>query len=174
MTLSAQQAAQLGMVFAQALERESQTTKKVLAALPQEQLDFKLGEKGRTARELAWHIVASEIWFGNGICAGEFPMAESEGTPPATVKEMLETYEKELPPILAKLQTLSGEHLAKPVNFFNVFNLPAVFYMNFWNSHSIHHRGQLSTYLRAVNARVPSIYGGSADEPFEMPTSAQG
>ena len=61
---------------------------------------------------------------------------------------------------------MSGEQLAKQVSFFGVYNLPCVMYLNFWNVHSVHHRGQLSTYLRAMNARVPSIYGGSADEPF--------
>jgi uncharacterized damage-inducible protein DinB len=62
--------------------------------------------------------------------------------------------------------------LAKVVEFFGVMNLPNVLYLGFWNSHSIHHRGQLSTYLRAMNAHVPSIYGGSADEPFVMPAGA--
>ena len=85
---------------------------------------------------------------------------------------MVAFYEKSLPAALAKVKALSGEDLAKVISFFNVFNLPNVMYLNFMNSHSIHHRGQLSTYLRAMNAHVPSIYGGSADEPFEMPAAA--
>jgi hypothetical protein len=85
---------------------------------------------------------------------------------------MVSWYEQELPPKLAKLKELSGEHLATVVSFFGVMNLPNVLYLGFWDNHSIHHRGQLSTYLRAMNAHVPSIYGGSADEPFEMPASA--
>jgi uncharacterized damage-inducible protein DinB len=40
------------------------------------------------------------------------------------------------------------------------------------SNHSIHHRGQLSSYLRPMGSKVPKIYGGSADEPFEMPASA--
>jgi uncharacterized damage-inducible protein DinB len=51
-------------------------------------------------------------------------------------------------------------------------NMPNVMYLGFMTNHSVHHRGQLSTYLRAMNAHVPSIYGGSADEPFEMPATA--
>jgi uncharacterized damage-inducible protein DinB len=47
-----------------------------------------------------------------------------------------------------------------------------VLYLDVWMHHTIHHRGQLSTYLRAMNARVPDIYGGSADEQFEMPATA--
>jgi hypothetical protein len=59
------------------------------------------------------------------------------------------------------------------VSFFNVFNLPLVLYMDFWIKHTVHHRGQLSMHLRAMNARVPDIYGGSADEPFAMPATVQ-
>ena len=56
---------------------------------------------------------------------------------------------------------------AKNIDFFGVFNFPAVMYLTFLNNHMIHHRGQLSTYLRAMGGKVPSIYGGSADEPFQ-------
>ena len=67
---------------------------------------------------------------------------------------------------MAKLKAMSGEQLAKSMPFFGIMNYPAVVYLQFLNNHMIHHRGQLSTYLRAMNAHVPSIYGGSADEPF--------
>ena len=48
-----------------------------------------------------------------------------------------------------------------------MFNFPAVAYLNFMLSHTIHHRGQLAAWLRPMGGKVPSIYGGSADEPFE-------
>ena len=153
------------------VERESQTTRKVIAAVPEDKLDFKLGEKGRTARELAWHLMASEIWFVEGIAKGDFSSAEAEMPANATVQDMLAKYDT-LPSKIEALKSLSGEQLAKPVSFFGVMELPDVLYLNFLNNHSIHHRGQLSTYLRAMNAHVPSIYGGSADEPFQMPAGA--
>jgi uncharacterized damage-inducible protein DinB len=53
-----------------------------------------------------------------------------------------------------------------------VFNLPAVLYLGFLNNHTIHHRGELSTYLRPMGSKVPSIYGGSYDEPFQAPAAA--
>jgi uncharacterized damage-inducible protein DinB len=49
-----------------------------------------------------------------------------------------------------------------------MFQLPAAAYLNFANVHCIHHRGQLSAYLRPMGGKVPSIYGGSADEPMNM------
>jgi uncharacterized damage-inducible protein DinB len=169
--MTPEQAQAFSAHFLSTLEQESQTTRRVLAALPETQLDFKLGDKGRTARELMWHLAYSEIWFADGIAAGEFAM-EQEPPAPATVAEMVAFFEKELPPRLERLKGLTGEQLTKTINFFNAFNLPAVGYLDFWLRHSVHHRGQLSTYLRAMNARVPDIYGGSADEPFQMPATA--
>jgi len=91
---------------------------------------------------------------------------------PATVAEILQWYDGNVPALTEKLKGLTGEQLSKAINFYNLWNYPAAMYLNFWNAHSIHHRGYLAAYLRAMNARVPSIYGGSADEPFEMPAAA--
>ena len=71
-----------------------------------------------------------------------------------------------------RVRALSAEQLLTPIEFFGVFNLPAAFYLGFLNNHSIHHRGQLATYLRPMGAKCPSIYGGSYDEPFQ-PAEAQ-
>jgi uncharacterized damage-inducible protein DinB len=165
------QAKGLSMVFLQSLGSEVPTTRRVLAAVPANQLDFKLGEKGRTTRELMWHLVRSEHWFGESIVAGNFPM-EPDPEAPATAAEILAYYDKHVPQLADKIAPLSGSHLATPVNFFNVFTLPVVLYMDFWIKHTVHHRGQLSMHLRAMNAHVPDIYGGSADEPFQMPATA--
>ncbi|MGC9951619.1 MAG: DinB family protein [Bryobacteraceae bacterium] len=165
------QAKGLSLVFLQSLGSEVPTTRRILAAVPEAQLDFKLGDKGRTARDLMWHIAHSESFFGEGIAAGSFT-GGADPPAPATAAEILAYYDQQVPPLSAKIAGLSGEHLATPVSFFNVFNLPAVLYMDFWIKHTVHHRGQLSTYLRAMNAHVPGIYGGSADEPFQMPGGA--
>jgi len=169
--MNSAEAKNLSHMLIAGVERESQTTRKVIAAIPENQLDFKLGDKGRTARELAWHLLASELWFADGIAKGDFSQPEAEMPAKVTVKEMVAKYD-ELPAKIEKLKGMSGEDLAKEVGFFGMMNLPNVIYVNFLSNHSIHHRGQLSTYLRAMNAHVPSIYGGSADEPFEMPAGA--
>jgi len=165
------QAKGLSMVFLQSLGNEVPITRRVLAAVPESQLDFKLGDKGRTTRDLMWHLARSEKWFGEGIVAGNFPM-DPDPPAPTTVAEILAYYDQHVPSLADKLAPLSGEHLATPVNFFNVFTLPNVLYMDFWIKHTVHHRGQLSMHLRAMNAHVPDIYGGSADEPFAMPATA--
>jgi uncharacterized damage-inducible protein DinB len=168
MTLSPEQAQGLAMFLIQTIENEIPNTKKVLSAVPQDKLGFKLGEKGRTAQELMWHIVEADIWFAEGVAAGEFAQSDSKGPAPETVEEIVSRYESGIGVGVAKLKALTGAQLAKPINFYNIMNLPAVMYLGFLNNHSIHHRGQLAAYLRAMNAHVPSIYGGSADEPFQM------
>jgi len=166
------EAKSIGNMLIEGIEREYETTRKVVAAIPENQLDFKLGEKGRTMRELAWHLIASEAWFGSGIASGDFAQPESPMPPNVTKADMVAYYDKEVRARIAQVKQASGEQLAQIINFFGVMQVPNVTLIGFWNNHSIHHRGQLSAYLRAVNAHVPSIYGGSADEPFEMPATA--
>jgi len=162
----------IGLFLASGVENEFKTTQKVLAAVPQDKLNFKLGDKGRTAQELMWHIVESELWFLDGIAKGEFAASDSRGPAPSTVQAIVDQYTGAFPAGLAKVKALSAAQMAKPINFYNIFNMPAGMYLSFLSSHSIHHRGQLSAYIRAMNAKVPSIYGGSADEPFQMPAGA--
>jgi len=169
--MSPAEAQSLAAMLLAGIEREYETTKRVIAAVPENQLDFKLGDKGRTMGELAWHLIASEAWFADGIASGDFSHAE-QTIPAGGAAAMTAFYANEVPARIAKMKQLSGEQLAQIVNFFGVMQVPDVMLMGFMSNHSIHHRGQLSTYLRAVNAHVPSIYGGSADEPFEMPANA--
>lgn len=171
MTLSPQEAQKIARMFLAMIERESATTRRVLAAVPEDKLDYKLGEKGRTARELMWHLAVGEPWFAMAIESAEFA-GGAEPPAPATAAEILARWDENVPPAIARMKELSGEHLAKAVPFFGMPPMPLAMYFEFWKVHSIHHRGQLSTYLRSMNARVPDIYGGSADEPFQMPTSA--
>ena len=152
------------------IEQEWTITRKVLAAVPETNPDYRPDPKARTALEIAWHIVSSEIWFLEGLIHGEFKMEEAEQ--PDTVKKVSDAitwYESKAPGVLASLRALPAEKLAAPIDFFGVLNLPAVSYLSFLVSHTVHHRGQLSVYLRPMGGIVPSIYGGSADEPFEPP-----
>ncbi len=66
----------------------------------------------------------------------------------------------------SSLEGLSGEQLSTPVDFLGLRTDPAVAYLNIAMRHSVHHRGQLSTYLRPMGAKVPAIYMESADEPY--------
>ncbi len=149
--------------LAKDLEHEYQTTCRVLAALPDNQMGWQPHERGMKAGELAWHIATSDCFFLSSIANGEFaPPAKVEQ--PATTAEIVAFYQKTYPALLEKCKNLSGEQLVKELNFLGIFVFPTVIFLNLAGNHSIHHRGQLSTYLRGMGAKVPKIYGRSADE----------
>jgi uncharacterized damage-inducible protein DinB len=162
----------LGFLMPQITE-ETKITRRVIEAVPAERSDYRPDPASKTALELAWHIASSEVWFLEGVATGSFPMEDSKI--PESIKtpqDILSWYDAGMAVGQAKVSAMSGEQLANSVSFFNVFNYPAVVYLNFMIKHSVHHRGQLSAYLRAMGSKVPSIYGGSADEPFEMTAQA--
>lgn len=147
------------------IAREAECTKKVIAAVPDAKSDYRPDPHARTAKELAWHIANTDIQFLDGIAALRFDMA-SPDKKPQTSAEVVAWYDENLKRSIARVQALTADQLLTPVEFFGVFNLPAVLYLGFLNNHSIHHRGELATYLRPMGSKVPSIYGGSYDEPF--------
>ena len=154
------------------IEDEAKTTRRVLAAIPGDQGAFKPSEKSMSATDLAYHIAYVEAWFIDGVANGAFS-APDEATPAQmkTPSDVVAYYDSFMPSKLDALRNLSGESLAQPVKFY-AWTMPAVAYLQFLIKHSVHHRGQLSTYLRPMGSKVPSIYGPSADESIEMSTQA--
>jgi uncharacterized damage-inducible protein DinB len=152
--------------------REAEITRKVIAAVPDAASSYRPDPCARTAKELAWHIASSDIHFLDGIANLMFNMETPEHNP-ETSAEVAAWYGQNMKQGVARVAAMSAEQLLTPVNFFGVFNLPAVLYLGFLNNHSIHHRGELATYLRPMGSKVPSIYGGSYDEPFQPPAPAE-
>ena len=148
--------------------RELETTKKVLAAIPDAKAQYRPDPNGRTAWELAWHLANTDVQFLDGIADLKFNMETPDDShKPKTVAELVEWYDTNFKRATDRVRAMTPEQLATPVDFFGVFSFPAVSYLGFLNNHSIHHRGQLSTYLRPMGAKCPSIYGGSYDEPWQ-------
>lgn len=82
----------------------------------------------------------------------------------ATTPELIAWYNARYKESSTKVASLPVDALTKVVDFHGVVQMPAVMYLTFLTSHMIHHRGQLSTYLRAMGGKCPAIYGPSADE----------
>jgi uncharacterized damage-inducible protein DinB len=152
------------------IAREAEVTRKVIAAVPDAASSYKPDPCARSAKELAWHIANSDIQFLDGIADLKFNMENPEHKP-ETSAEVAAWYDQNMKRGMARIAAMTPEQLLTPINFFGVFNLPAVLYLGFLNNHSIHHRGELATYLRPMGSKVPSIYGGSYDEPFQPPAS---
>jgi uncharacterized damage-inducible protein DinB len=151
----------------QGLSREMETTKKVLAAIPEDKRDYRPDPMARTAWELAWHLAASDVQMTDEIADQKFVMEPRFKEEPKTVAELVQWYDSNFKRAIDRVQAMTPEQLSTPVDFYGVFNMPAVFYLGFVNNHSIHHRGALAVYLRPMGSKVPSIYGGSADEPWQ-------
>jgi uncharacterized damage-inducible protein DinB len=155
-------------VMLDGFKREAETTKKVISAVPDAKADYRPDPKARTAQELMWHLANTDVQFLDGIADLNFKM-ESPEHKPQTAAEITAWYDEHVKSGIARIEAMSAEQLLTPVNFYGVFNMPSVFYLGFLNNHSIHHRGELATYLRPMGSKVPSIYGGSFDEPFMPP-----
>ena len=155
--------------FAAALEHESQATLRVLKALPADRLAYKPHEKSWDMGKLAWHTAVTEEWFVKSIAAGSFG---GEDNTPANLThgDIVSYYEKAVPKNIAALKAMDAATLARVVDFFGVAKMPAVEFMSWCVSHTIHHRGQLTVYIRLTGGKVPSVYGPSADDnPFVPP-----
>ena len=149
------------------LEREMETTKKVLAAVPDSKRDFRLDPKSRTAWELAWHLASSDVQMLDEVADRKFDMAPRFKQEPRDIADLVNWYETNFLRAANRVRAMTPEQLTTPVDFAGVFTMPVVFYLGFVNNHSIHHRGQLAAYLRPMGSKVPAIYGGSADEPWK-------
>jgi uncharacterized damage-inducible protein DinB len=148
----------------QQLQNEWMTTYKVLKAVPEAKRDYKPETNSRSAWELATHLAGADVWFLDGILAGQFSNP-SAGAPAPNVEGLADWYKNSFPARLEQVLALDGAKLTQNIDFFGM-KMPAVQYMVFTLAHMVHHRGQLSTYLRAMGSSVPQIYGPSADEPM--------
>jgi uncharacterized damage-inducible protein DinB len=164
MQLQPEQATFLLHATLPALKNEHRLTKSVIEAIPSDRGDYRPDPNAKSAMELAWHITAAQHRFLGGIAAGGFDFTpihrpEFVRTSADIGAWLADSFAKNV----AALSALSAERLAKILDFRGLFQLPAVLYLQFDMNHEIHHRGQLSTYLRPMGGKVPSIYGESYD-----------
>ena len=158
--------------YLDAYEQEHRTTMKILRAYPPAQSELRPHAKCKNARELAF-VFALERGLGtmvmnDGFAAGgppgEMPAA------PASWQEVLAAVEKGHQDFGDLLRGMSEEKFLQPVKFLDgpgqLSDWPRMRFAWFMLCDEIHHRGQFSIYLRMADAKVPSIYGPSADEPW--------
>ncbi len=143
------------------VRQESTTTRKLLAAVPADACEYKPSELCMSGLALAGHIALSEAFFLRGVLNGVFEWKTIEFKTPA---EALAYYDSNVPGLIEQVAQMSGEQLAQPITF-AMGTEPVINFVQMGLKHTIHHRGQLSAYLRPMGTKVPSIYGPSADEP---------
>jgi len=154
-------------IVANLWEGEFPATCQVLAAVKDDKRDYKPDPKSRTAWQLATHLATADLWFIDCITNGKFhfdPEAvKKQEASFANVSDIVEFYKQNFPGKLHTLVAMPAAAMAESIDFFSRMNRSRAAWIGFANNHSIHHRGQLASYLRAMGSKVPNIYGPSAD-----------
>jgi len=152
-------------------EKESNTTKKLLERIPDDRLEWKPHEKSMTMARLATHVAEMPAWAPIIAESDELDLAAREGHPraPESHEEILDLFQKHVEGFNRALAGKSDQELMRPWKLKNgsciILELPRVVALrSLVMNHLIHHRGQLSVYIRLNNIPLPSIYGPSADE----------
>jgi uncharacterized damage-inducible protein DinB len=152
-------------------DRETTTTRKLLERLPEDKFEWKPHAKSMSLGQLAAHVATIPMWGSVTVSQPEFDLATNPPRPPmATRAEILAAFDRFVRETRAALVGRSDPELMAPWALRNgketVFSMPKVaVWRSFVMSHLIHHRGQLSVYLRMQDVALPGIYGPSADEP---------
>ena len=147
--------------------RELPVTLNVLRSFPQEKAELKPGSKSKTARALAWVFVTEERLVQKLLTGEETDLAQAM---PLTFAQIITIYEEEYEKTNKIIAAMSEDELEETAQFYvaphTLGDIPKLQLATMLFFDMIHHRGQFSVYLRAAEAKVPSVYGPSADEPW--------
>jgi uncharacterized damage-inducible protein DinB len=146
-------------------QNEMQTTVRVIEAVPNSHLDYQPAPKSKTGLGLVRHITLEDEWLLNCIANGEFANMpdDSDACGIMTPADAAVRYKEKVPAALNRVRAMSGEKLANVIDMFGMIKAPGINFLAMAVKHSVHHRGQLSTYLRPMGGKVPGIYGPTAD-----------
>jgi uncharacterized damage-inducible protein DinB len=150
--------------FLERLDWEMNTSIKVMKSMPADKLDVKPHPTSRSAKELM-HVLIHELAFMKDIADGELDWEKAYSEYGDTLEEITSRAQANHMEVMDKLKNIPDEELQKPIRFTSheVPRLEAMLELMF---DQIHHRGQLSIYVRMNGGKVPQIYGPSYDEPM--------
>lgn len=149
-------------LFTKHWTRETKTTLRVLERIP-EGSSYRPDPKSRTAQEIAWQIVCEERMVIAGVETGTMPPPPAPDAMPAAMADVVAAYAELAATLPARWAAVAAERWQGEVDMFGRKRPAAALAWSFLFD-IVHHRGQISTYLRPMGAKVPSIYGPSADE----------
>ena len=161
----------IGTAYIAEMEQEAKVSREVLSRIPAEKFDWKPHEKSMTFGRLATHVAEMFGWTPSTMTQPELDFSKFDYKPfePPTTDDLLDFFDKNVAEAIETLRNATDEQFMETWTMRNgetiYFTMPKVVVMrSFVMNHIVHHRGQLSVYLRLNDISVPSIYGPSADE----------
>lgn len=159
----------LGKLFLEELKWEERASRQCLERIPVEKLaDWKPHEKSMKMGYLAQLVAELPKWIAHMITKGDIDFATYQQTEIKTTDQLVKFFDKNMADAKAALETVSDEELEKNFSLKNkgqvLFTSPKKENIMSSLNHWVHHRGQLTVYMRLNEIPVPSIYGPSADE----------
>ncbi len=157
--------------FVKRWESEQPAFGKVLRAMPGDQLAYRPHERSKSAGDLAWQLAEEQGHLCNLLESEKGEIHWVERPRPATAKEIVTAWETATGKLRGQLQKLDASTCARPAKMLmggtpvwtdTIGNMLWGYLFDM-----VHHRGQLSTYLRPMGGKVPAIYGPSADDSGE-------
>jgi len=140
---------------------------KVLKAIPADRLDYRPDPKARTAKELAWLLTCEEAGLVSLLEQGTVEWRDQPA--PARLEDIVAQFEQHAAVVNEKLEGMDEAGWDAKARFLmgegGVWEDSIGQFVWGFLFDEIHHRGQLSTYLRPMGGKAPSIYGPSADDP---------
>ena len=145
--------------------REMQTTLRVLQAYPESKIDLKPAEKSRTAGELVMILAVEERILQALMQTGSTDPTLLNFEAPSSMAEIISIWQQAVAANDEALAVMSPGDFEHPVDFYGMhISLGQALWYELFDH--IHHRGQISVYMRLAGAKLPSIYGPTADEPM--------
>lgn len=161
----------LHTAFVNELRHEAANTRKILERIPEDQWNWKPHDKSSTLGKLACHIAELPRWADQIVSKPEFDIVKDhfDRVSVTSKSELIATFDAIIKQTTAILENTKDEEFSSGWTFkrggVTAFELPRTLAIrNMVLNHIVHHRGQLSVYLRLLNVPVPGMYGPSADE----------
>lgn len=161
--------------YLQELNLEYKSTRACLERIPESIYDFKPHPKSMALGYLTLLVAEIPLWIKHMVVDGEIDFVTFKHQSPKTTKEMVDHFEENMEAARKALKSTNDEALQAPfslkANGQLLYSAPKINDIGFTLNHWVHHRGQLTVYMRLKDIPVPSIYGPSADDKsFTAPT----
>lgn len=156
--MNTEQALFLRDFLLQRVEEAHLVTLRVLSSIPEAQSDYRPATCSRSAREMACHIINTELILMNGIISGTFNRSACDLPDPGmSMREMIAYYDDRFVEGIESIRKLTVKKLTSYLSFYGVFRHPAVVFLTFLHDHTVHHRGRLTDYVREMGSKVSMI-----------------